>query len=101
MGKHIYALAIALSLSGCGAYEGATKSFAYKNAVEEELQKETGVKPTVSFNWVNGSYQYVQVTFPRVTDKPMQELASKVRASVIREFKATPKALVLGFALND
>jgi hypothetical protein len=92
---------LAACLAGCGAADLISNGLAYTRAVEADLEHATGVKPQVGFNWHNGSFQSVTVTFPRVyADKPLSELADIVRAVVARDFKQAPDTIVLGFSLQ-
>jgi hypothetical protein len=99
--KAIAVIALASSLAGCGAVDLISKGMSYSRAVAADLDRATGVKPEVGFNWHNGSLQSVTVTFPKVyAGKPLDELAGTVREVVAREFKQTPDTIVLGFALD-
>jgi hypothetical protein len=92
---------LAASLAGCGAADLISNGLAYTQAVEADLEHDTGVKPQVGFNWHNGSFQSVTVTFPGIyTDKPLGELAATVREVVARDFKQVPDTVVLGFSLG-
>ena len=92
---------LASSLAGCGAVDLISKGMSYSRAVAADLERATGVKPEVGFNWHNGSLQSVTVTFPKVyVGKPLDELAGTVREVIAREFKQTPDTIELGFALD-
>ena len=92
---------LAASLAGCGAADLISNGLAYTQAVEADLEHATGVTPQVGFNWHNGSFQSVTVTFPGIyTDKPLGELAATVREVVARDFKQVPDTVVLGFSLG-
>jgi hypothetical protein len=92
---------LAAWLAGCGAADLISNGLAYARAVEADLEHATGVKPQVGFNWHNGSFQSVTVTFPGIyTDKPLGELAVAVREVVARDFKQMPGTVVLGFSLG-
>jgi hypothetical protein len=55
----------------------------------------------VGFNWHNGSFETVTVTFPQLyAGKPLEELARTVREVVARDFKRTPDTIVLAFTLK-
>lgn len=99
--KAITAIVLAGSLAGCGAAELISNGFAYTRAVEADLEQATGMRPTVGFNWSNGRFQSVTVTFPRLyAARPLGELATTVREVVAREFKPAPDTIVLCFALD-
>ena len=99
--KTLGILALSASLAGCDAVDLISKGLSYSKAVAADLERNTGVKPEVGFNWHNGSLQSVTVTFPRVyVGKPLDELAGTVREVVAKEFKQTPDTIVLGFALD-
>jgi hypothetical protein len=73
----------------------------YSKAVETDLEHTTGMKPEVGFNWHNGSFETVTVTFPQLyAGKPLEELARAVRQVVAKEFKQAPGTIVLAFTLK-
>ena len=99
--KTLAILTLSASLAGCDAVDLISKGLSYSKAVAADLERDTGVKPEVGFNWHNGSLQSVTVTFPKVyVGKPLDELAGTVREVVAKEFKQTPDTIVLGFALD-
>lgn len=101
MYKAIAVLFVAVALAGCDVASVLTEGMKQAKAVETSLAEATGVKPQVGFNWSNDGLTSVTVRFPRVyEDKPLRELASLTRAAVIREFKQTPKTILLSFALD-
>jgi hypothetical protein len=92
---------LAVNLAGCGVVDLISNGLAYSRAVEADLEQVTSVRPGVGFNWHNGSFESVTVTFPRVyTGKSLDELAGMVREVVARDFKQAPDTIVLGFALK-
>jgi hypothetical protein len=94
-------LVFAVSLAACDMISTLTNGLSYAHAVESDLEGTTGIKPQVGFNWHNGRLETVTVTFPRLYDaKPLREVAEMVRAAVGREFKQTPKDIVLAFSLE-
>jgi hypothetical protein len=59
------------------------------------------VKPSVGFNWSNGSLMTVTVAYPQLYErKPLAALAEIVRRSVESHFKQKPKDIVLSFSLG-
>ena len=99
--KAITIIALAAGLAGCGAADLISSGLTYARAVETDLQQATGLKPQVGFNWHNGSFQSVTVTFPQVyAGKALGELADTVREVVAREFKQAPDTIVLAFSLS-
>jgi hypothetical protein len=91
---------LAACLAGCGAADLIANGLAYTRAVEVDLERATGVKPQVGFNWHNGGLRSVTVTFPRIySDKPLGELVDTVREIVARDFKQMPDTIALGFSL--
>jgi ABC-type glycerol-3-phosphate transport system substrate-binding protein len=99
--KAITALVLASSLAGCGAADVISNGFFYSRTVATDLENATGLRPQVTFEWHNGSFQSVTVTFPHVyVGKPLHELVSTVREVVVRDFKQTPDTIVLAFSLD-
>jgi hypothetical protein len=101
MYKTVAVLVLAAALAGCDAVNVLTDGLKYTRAVEADLLESTGMKPQVGFNWNNGRLTSVTVTFPKLyEDKPLRELAALTRAAVLKEFKQTPKAILLSFVLD-
>ena|SRR5438445_662314 len=97
----ITSIVLASSLAGCGVADLISNGLAYGRAVETDLEQVTSVRPEVGFNWHNGSFESVTVTFPRVyTGKSLDELAGTVREVVARDFKQAPDTIVLAFSLK-
>ena len=95
------ALLIALTLAACDVVNTVTEGAAHARAVESDLEKSTGVKPQVGFNWHNGRLVSVTVQYPGlVQSPPLSDLAKSVRASVETQFKQTPENIVLAFVLG-
>ena len=94
-------LVLASSLAGCDVVDLISNGMSYSNAVAADLERTTGVKPEVGFNWHNGNLQSVTVTFPKVyLGQPLDDLAGTVREVVAKEFKQTPDTIVLAFSLE-
>jgi polyisoprenoid-binding protein YceI len=101
MFRAVVILALALVLSGCDAVDALKEGMQQAQAVEGDLELSTGIRPRVGFNWRNGRLASVTVMFPRLYQtKPIGDLAGPVREAVTREFKQTPDAIVLSFALD-
>jgi hypothetical protein len=101
MFKLVAALAIALTLAACDAVNTVTEGAAHARAVESDLEKATGMKPRVGFNWNNGRLTSVTVQYAGIVQSPpLDDLAKKVRASVESQFKQTPENIVLAFSLG-
>src|SRR5450631_1375344 len=99
--RAIMAVIVASGLAGCGMADVISNGLSYSRVVETDLEHATGVKPEVGFNWRNGSFQSVTVTFPRLyAGKPLAELADTVREIVAKDFKQTPDTIVLAFSLH-
>ena len=95
------ALVFALTLAACDAVNTVTEGSAHARAVESDLEKSTGVKPRVGFNWNNGRLTSVTVQYPSVVQSPpLNDLAKAVRTSVESQFKQTPEKIVLAFVLG-
>jgi hypothetical protein len=101
MFKTAAALLFALTLSACDAVNTMTEGTSHARAVESDLEKATGVKPRVGFNWNNGRLTSVTVQYPSLIESTrLSELAKTVRASVTTQFKQTPENIVLAFGLG-
>jgi hypothetical protein len=101
MQKAIAIVILAAALAGCDVVNTVTEGFKQAKAVEADIAEATGVKPNVGFSWNNGRLTSVTVSFPKLyEDKPLRELAALSRAAVVKEFKQTPKTILLSFALD-
>lgn len=100
MFRAVVIIALCFALSGCDALGALKDGLQHAQAVEGDLEQSTGVRPQVGFNWRNGRLASVTVMFPSLYQtKPLGDLAGLVRETVTREFKQTPDAIVLSFAL--
>jgi hypothetical protein len=94
-------IVLAAGLAGCGVADLISNGLQYASAVETDLKQAIGIEPKVGFNWSNGQFRSVTVTFQRVYDeKPLRELAAMVRAAVGKEFKQMPDTIVLSFNVD-
>ena len=94
-------LLFALTLAACDAVNTVTEGSAHARAVESDLEKATGVKPRVGFNWSNGRLTSVTVQYPQLIESQrLDDLARTVRSSVATQFKQTPENIVLAFSLG-
>jgi hypothetical protein len=101
MYKTVAIILLAAALAGCDAVNLVTEGLKHTRAVEADLAETTGVKPRVGFSWNNGRLTSVTVSFPKLyEDKPLRELAALTRTAVVKEFKQTPKTILLSFALD-
>lgn len=99
--KAIAAFIMAATLAGCDAVTVVTDGIKHSSAVAADLEKATGIKPQVGFNWKNGALTSVTVSFPKLyEDKPLRELAALSRAAIVKEFGQTPKTIQLAFKLD-
>jgi hypothetical protein len=95
------ALLVALTLAACDAVNTVTEGTTHTRAVESDLEKATGMKPRVGFNWHNGRLTSVTVQYPSIVQsQSLYDLAKTVRASVEAQFKQTPENIVLAFNLG-
>jgi hypothetical protein len=95
------ALVFALGLAACDAVDTVKEGLSHAKAVESDLERATGTRPKVGFNWNNGRLMSVTVQYSGIVQsKPLGELAEAVRASVTTEFKQAPETIVLAFALG-
>ena len=65
------ALVIALTLAACDAVNTVTEGSVHARAVESDLEKATGVKPRVGFNWNNGRLTSVTVQYAGIVQSPI------------------------------
>jgi hypothetical protein len=92
---------LAAGLAGCDVVDLVSNGLSFSKAVDTDLEHTTGMKPEVGFNWHNGSFETVTVTFPQpYAGKPLEELARTVREVVARDFKRTPDTIVLAFTMK-
>ncbi len=101
MSRVLAILIVALTLAACDVVSNVTDIVKQAQAVEADLEKSTGLRPQVAFNWNNGQLRSVTVVFPRIHDtKSLPELADAVRSAVAKEFKQPPENIVLSFSLG-
>jgi hypothetical protein len=101
MFKIVAALAVALTLAACDAVNTVTEGSSHARAVESDLERATGMKPRVGYNWHNGRLVSVTVQYPSIVQSQrLYDLAKTVRASVKHEFKQIPENIVLAFSLG-
>jgi hypothetical protein len=91
---------LSLSLAGCGVVNTLVDGLKHASAVGADLEKVTGMKPSVGANWKNGRLVSVTVHFPQLyAAKPLGELAEQVRVVVTEEFKQAPEQITLSFEM--
>jgi len=101
MHKATAILLLTVALAGCDAVNTLRDGLKHTKAIESDLAEKTGVKPNVGFSWNNGTLTSVTVSFPKLyEEKPLRELAALTRVAVTKEFKQTPKTILLSFALD-
>lgn len=102
MRKLVAILLLTSGLAGCGLIDTLINGIKSAQAVEADLQRTTGMRPQVTFNWHNGRLRQVTVTFPRLDDeKPLQVLAEVVRGAVGKEFGQKADDIVLAFSIGS
>jgi hypothetical protein len=95
------AVALAIAMTACGPVDSLKEGFAHSKAVSESLEKTSGVKSFVGFNWSNGSLDSVTVTFDGIpANVPLADIAEKSKQAVVSEFKQSPSQVVISFALK-
>ena len=100
MRKLIAIIVLSLSLTGCGVVNTLVDGFKSLQAVRADLEKVTGMKPSVDVSWKNGRLVSVKVNFPQLYEaKPLGELAEQVRVVVTEEFKQAPEHITISFDL--
>jgi len=101
MRKAIVIGVCACALAACDAANTVIDGFKEARSVEDALEKFSGTRPAVSFNWSNGRLLLVSVEFPRLPPtQSFDATAAATRAAVAQNFKQTPDKLVLGFAIG-
>ena len=97
----ILIVGLAQLLYGCNPIEMLQEQLAHSRAVSASLEKSTGLKSEVGFNWNNGKLVSVNVMFQGMpTNVALPELAEKSKAAVLSEFKENPKQLVISFIVD-
>ena len=100
MRKLIAIIVLSLSLAGCGVVNTLVDGFKSLQAVRADLEKVTGMKPSVDVSWKNGRLVSVKVNFPQLYEaKPLGELAEQVRMVVTEQFKQAPEQIMISFEL--
>ena len=90
-----------LALVGCDAVDSMRNGFGHSQAVSTQLEKALGSKPLVGFNWNNGVLTSVSITFDGVPkDRSLPEITEITREVVLKEFKQTPKKIIVSFAIT-
>ena len=93
-------LVLLISMMGCGAVDSMTDGFKHADEVAADLEKSIGQKPTVGFNWSNGSLTSVNVTFPEVPEgKSLGEIVALSRGSIAAHFKQKPSQIFIAFSV--
>jgi hypothetical protein len=93
-------VALGLAVAGCDLVNSMTDVFKNAQAVADDLESTTGLKPNVGANWKNGHLAQVTVTYPRLPEgKPMPELVEAVRTVIRKEFKQEPENIILSFVI--
>jgi hypothetical protein len=91
----------ACALAGCDAARTVVDGFKEARSVEDALEKSSGTRPTVGFNWSNGRLLRVSVEFPRLPPtQTFDTTAAATRGAVAQNFRQTPEELVLGFRIE-
>jgi hypothetical protein len=95
------ACGFALALCGCNPIEMVQEQMAHSKAVSESLEKSTGLKSEVGFNWNNGKLTSVNVMFHGLpANVSLPDLGEKSRAAVLAEFKENPEHLMISFLVE-
>jgi hypothetical protein len=90
-----------LALASCDAYSTLTSGLEQSEAVAVDIEKSTKLKPFVGFSWNNGSLTSVNVNFPEIPQgKSTQEIASAVTTAIKKQFKQSPKQVILSFTIK-
>jgi len=99
----IYALFIivALFIAGCDATDTIKNGLAHSKAVSVEIEKTTGLKSFVGFQWNNGSLNSVSINFESLPGNlTLSEIAKISKKAVIKEFKQEPRKIIVAFAMD-
>src|SRR5258708_4977229 len=94
-------IVLAIGLAGCGVADLISNGLSYSRAVETDLEGATGIRPEVGFNWHNGRFQSVTVTFPRVyAGRPFGGVGDPVGEGVGKGVKQAADTNVLALSLD-
>jgi hypothetical protein len=74
-----------------------TEGLNHAKAVETDLERSTGLKPRVSFNWNNGRLRSVTVTYPRLKESRLAaRLGARHRRQGVQAEAGQYRALAMG-----
>lgn len=94
-------LALFALLLNCGVYDTMAEGLEHSNNVATEIEEVIGSKPYVSFNWSNGSFASINVTFNNtLPDKPVSEIVAIARESIISNFEEYPEQIIVSFTIS-
>ena len=94
-------LMLIVSITACDAVDSMKGGFAHSQAVSDSLEKTTGLKSFVGFNWNNGSLTSVTVTFQGLPPNgTLSDISAKAKQAIAAEFKQTPKQIVISFSVE-
>jgi len=101
MRTSVLAIALAVSLAGCGSAENMSANFRQAQEVAADLESAVGSKPFVGFDWQNGSLGNVSVTFEGIpASKSAQEIVGLAQRSIAQRFGQQPRQVILSFAVE-
>jgi hypothetical protein len=94
-------LSLSLLLASCDMVSTLKDGLAQSEAMAADLDKATGSKPFVGFNWNNGKLTSVSVTYEGLPKgMALPDLAAQARAAAAKHFKQEPGQLVLAFSIG-
>ena len=97
----LFLMALCASLlAGCDMATNMTESLAHAGPIEAEIQKATGVKPSVFSASYGSGPRSERAAFSEVPAQSVQSLEAICRAAVVHEFKKPPTSLTLSFVFK-
>ncbi|KAB8314248.1 hypothetical protein SD81_038780 [Tolypothrix campylonemoides VB511288] len=92
---------VLLGAAGCGMVESAHDAIRDAEAVSGDLERATGVRPQVGFQWNNGRYTNVTVVYEGIpAGHHAQDIATIARRAVALRFGEAPEQITLSFVVS-
>jgi len=96
----VSAALLVVLLNGCDVAGQLKEGISQSSTAAETIEKKVGTKPSIGFNFYNGSLATVTVQFGEAPKLPLAELEVVTRSAVIEAFKSEPNNLVIAFSFG-